>query len=80
MNLISGNVYKDESKSYTNGEEVVFKWTSVGDRDPKDLKAPKKIWAIVHPIGEPDMQSCYGLRPDELSGPIRKATREDRGL
>lgn len=79
MNLIQGYVYKDESKSSTNGKLVVYKWTSVSDRDPKDPKAGRKTWAIVHPVGEPDMQSCYGLPLNKLSGPIRQATKEDRG-
>jgi len=78
MNLIEGYVYKDESKTWTNGKLVVFKWTSIDDSDKKDKD--KETFAIVHPVGEPDMQSCYGIKPSLLSGPIRKATSEDRGI
>ena len=77
MNLLKGYVYVDETD--TKGNEVVFKWTSVMDRDLADPKSARKICAILHPIGEPDMQSCYGVPLDKLRGPIRKATTEDRG-
>lgn len=50
--LIEGTVYLDNKTQ----EYVIFKWMS---RDGRN--------AIVHPVGEPDMQSMYGLPPNELS-------------
>ena len=47
MNLLEGYVYKDTRKD----KEVVYKWVSISDTDPY------KVFAIVHEIGEPDMQS-----------------------
>jgi len=55
VQLMSGKTYRDT----TNGYTVVLKWINVHDNG--------KIWAIVHPEGEPDMQSCYGMPLDELA-------------
>ena len=40
-------------------DKVVLKWINV--------HSDGKIWAIVHPDGEPDMQSCYGVSLDQLN-------------
>lgn len=72
MNLLEGYVYVDTSKT-TRVKEVVYKWTS-------GVEHEKNVFAIVHEVGEPDMQSCYGLSPDLLTGPIRQATDEDLGV
>ena len=73
MELIEGYVYRDTSKT-TRVKEVVYKWSAVGVLDPKI------IFDIVHEVGEPDMQSCYGLNPGFLEGPIRQATSKDLGI
>jgi hypothetical protein len=72
MNLISGYVYRDTSKK-TRVKEVVYKWTSTNHPNPE------KVYAIVHEVGEPDMQSCYGIDPSLLTGPLRPATLKDLG-
>lgn len=52
MKLIPEQVYV-----YTKKDKlVVFRWMS---RDDK--------YAMVHPLGEPDMQSMFGIPPSELS-------------
>jgi len=55
VQLHPGQIYIDS----TNNKRVVLKWVNV-------RYETKEIFAIVHPEGEPDMQSCYGIRPHLL--------------
>ena len=47
--------YMDKEKT----QKVIFKWCSISEDK-------KKVYAIVHPVGEPDMQSTYGTDPLNL--------------
>ena len=69
MILLEGYVYRDTTNGYKSEKEVVYKWISSDNQ-----------YAIVHEVGEPDMQSCYGVSKDLLTGPIRKANNKDLGI
>lgn len=58
MSLIPGKTYKLTKMIDGNqeGTPVVFKWMT------KDNK-----WAICNPVGEPDMQSSFSVKPSELA-------------